>query len=260
MQELRRRCNWDDLTRWRSLARSVRPTDDHQVEDVGRVWKLAIRQRGSPTFQDQLLDSLVPNERLVQRDLWCSKIIFMNTFELERSSNITKMLNQNVEYTKTISFSTIRLHNKVKIVRWKNYQLINEHPEGEAIDLLRVLLLPVVLDNFWSHEPLRSAETLGTRGQSGPTNPVICQFRVDSRCFYGLRWKWSGHLPDKNVFRFQISVDDMLLVQVFQGSGNLKRIDWAFFFVLLASNYSLIKLDTQRLVIAEYNRYILIQP
>ena len=84
MQELRRRCDWDDLTRWRSLARSVRPTDDHQVEDVSRVWKLAIRQRGSPTFQDQLLDSLVPNKRLMQRDLWRSKIIFMNTFELER--------------------------------------------------------------------------------------------------------------------------------------------------------------------------------
>ncbi len=72
-------------------------------------------------------------------------------------------------------------------LKMKNYQLINEHSEGEAIDFLRVLLFPVVLDNFWSHEAFCSTEALCTCGQRGPTDAVIRQFGINGWGFRSLR-------------------------------------------------------------------------
>ena len=63
------------------------------------------------------------------------------------------------------------------------YQFVDEHSEGEAVDLFCVLLLAVVLDDLRGHEPLGAAETLGPGGQRRPADAVVGQLGVDNRRF-----------------------------------------------------------------------------
>ena len=101
------------------------------------------------------------------------------------------------------------------------YQFVDEHSEGEAVDLFCVLLLAVVLDDLRGHEPLGAAETLGPGGQRRPADAVVGQLGEDGRTVRVLLGEGTWHLPDKHVFGLEVSVDDVLLVQVLQGSCDL---------------------------------------
>ena len=65
MKKLRGRGDGDDLAGRGPIPRPVRPANDHQVEDVGRVGQLAEGERGPAPLQDQLLDSFVADEGLM---------------------------------------------------------------------------------------------------------------------------------------------------------------------------------------------------
>jgi len=126
-----------------------------------------------------------------------------------------------------LSLSSVRTQNAfltLKTNSWngnKPYQFVDEHSKGEAVDFLGVLLLAVVLHYFRRHEAFSSAKSLGPGREGRPADSVVSQLREDRRIVDVFVGEWSWHLPDQNVFRFEISVDDVLLVEVLQCSRNL---------------------------------------
>ena len=79
--------------------------------------------------------------------------------------------------------------------------------------LLSVRFLSIVLNDLRSHEWRRSSKTLSAGRQDGSTHSVVCQ--LDDRWNDRVR-VWTNQRPHQNVLRLEVTVDDLLTVQVAQ--------------------------------------------
>ena len=80
-------------------------------------------------------------------------------------------------------------------------------------DLLSVRFFSIVLNDLRSHERRRSSKTLSAGRQHGSTHSVVRQ--LDDRWNDRVR-VWANQRPHKNVLRLEVTVDDLLTVQVAQ--------------------------------------------
>lgn len=121
----------------------------------------------------------------------------------------------------TITIENAFLDRLVALERLsKRDQLVQKHPEAEAVDLLGVLLLAVVLHDFWRHEAFRSTEALAAACQDDPAYSIIGHLD-QHRIVWMILGVRIGKLEHVNVLRLQIAINHASSMQVLQGKSRL---------------------------------------